>query len=489
MKKRVLTLLLILSLLLCGCEAMVEESVLGAYDDDKDSEQAVKMTDISMLYYPDMDTDPLTTDCFANHELSKLVYCPLIRIDESFKPYCVLAESYVEDGSSVTVTLKDGLLFSDGSAVRADDIEKSIDTILKNPASPYYSSASKLDKYYDTDDKTFYCTFKNADIDCAALLDFPVTKDGKGEIGCGPYIFSEANGKPVLRINENYFEKPSVPLIKLVETANDEYITSLFSAGELDIISVEDGGSSLASLRDYPQISSPSNTLIYIGINISKEQFAGASVRRAISTLIDRKTIAEQSLVNLAEATVYPFNPSWYKMDVYNIDCAPSVTASEQSQALEKLTGMEFTLTIPKGSEVKNTVAVDITEGFKQLGIFVTLVELEAEEYITAVTTGDFDMYLGETSISRTMDPTYLYKTGGLLNYAGYSNSLLDAAFEGYKSGELGLDRYLDEFAAEMPIIPIIFRKNVMYSAKGISGYSKLSAWNRLGDFTTVTLN
>lgn len=492
MKKRILLLSLIICLVLTGCEAVIDnDSVLGAYSDNDDDTilKTEPMTDITLLYYPDMDTNPLTTDCYANHEVLKLVYSPLIRVDEDFRPYGVLANTFSIDKNTVTVTLREGLKFSDGSEVTAHDVEKSINVVRKNQDSPYYQSAKRFSRYYAVDSRTFVCVLDSADVDAAALLDIPVMKNGTEQIGCGPYIFSKNNGKDVLILNESYFEKAKVPLIKLVESKNDTLITGLFSSGELDIISVAGYDDlSLSSLRDYEIISSGSNNFIYIGINFNDPVFQNADIRKAISVCIDREKIASQSLVGLAEGTMYPFNPSWYRLRIYNTDVLPDRTNDDLAKATALLKDIPLTLTVPKDSDIKMTIANNISETFKSLGLNFTVNQLETDEYTTSVKSGDFQLYLGETAISRNMDPTYLYKTGGSMNYTGYSNTELDELFLNYKNGETGLDKYLTAFSDNMPIIPVLFRKNVMYSAKGITGYTKLSPWNSLGDITTITL-
>lgn len=490
MKKRLFIILIIICLTLCGCEADVQtDSVLGAYVDKEEVKDDVPMTDITLLYYPDMDTNPITTDCFANHELLKLVYSPLIRIGDGIEPYCVLANTYTPDGDKVTVKLRDGLSFSDGSPVTASDVIKSVNAAKAAEGSPYFGSASKIKRCYAEGDGTVVFVFDKADTDAPALLDIPIMKGGKENIGCGPYIFSKLNGDNVLIPNENYFSKPAVSLIKLVDTKSDANITSLFSVGELDVISVAGYDDlSLTALRDYEIVTSASNNMVYIGVNHTDPTLVSAEFRRALSVCIDRAKIAEQSLVGLASASVYPFNPEWYKMKIYGVNASPDYSEKEVAAALALIGDTSLTLTVPKDSDIKMTVASAIAKEFSALGINLTLKELESEKYTAAVTGGDYQLYLGETAVSRTMDPTYLYKTGGHMNYSGYTNATLDGLFESYKSGDTGLDTYLSEFYKEMPVIPILFRKNVMYSAKGISGYSKLSPWNSFGDITSIRL-
>ncbi len=491
MKKRFILLILIICLTLCSCEAEIfTNDILGAYS-DTDSEpenQKTVMEDITLLYYPDMDTHPLTTNVYANHELLKLVYSPLIRVDSQFQPYCVLAQNYTQNKNTVTVTLRDGLVFSDGTVVTAQDVVNSFKTVLKTPESPYYTQVSAFSRFYAKDKHTFICETHTADIDAAILLDVPVLKGGTELIGCGPYLFSEREGKSVLVINENYYKRSTVPVIYLVDTKTDTHISSLFSAGELDIIAVAGNDDlSLTNLRDYSIVTYPSNNMIYIGINHTNELLSKAEVRCAISDMIDRNKTASQELVGLADGTVYPFNPSWYRMD--GIPSVPDYSEEKAKKSAELLKDSELKLIIPQGSDIKTTVAQSIVQNFKTAGVTLTVTELSPEEYKSAVQTGAYDLYLGETAVSRSMDASYLYKTGGSMNYTGYTNTELDSLFTQYKAGKILMNEYIETFKAEMPIIPILFRKNVLYVASGIKNFAAQSAWNSFGDITTVTLN
>jgi len=488
--KRVIILLICISLLLCGCDTQLgSDSVLGAYGNKpQQQEQAtVKLSDITMLYYSDMDENPVTTNCLANHELLKFVYSPLITVNAGFEPICILAENWKMDKNTVTVKLRSDIFFSNGEPVTAYDVVKSVSVAKSAPTSPYYSSTTLMQRYYAADSKTFVCVFKSADVDCLAALDIPVMYGGKAGVGCGPYIFSEQNGKAVLTPNEKYFEKASVPVIRLAETKNDEYIDDLFSSGALDIMiasAVE--GLSLTALRDYQIVSSPSNRFIYLGINFANESFANIEVRKALSTVIDREKITEQSLVGLASPTDYPFNPEWHKMK----SAAPKIRTRTDGQILAAaalLKDIPLTLVVSDDS-YKQSLASELAECFKDAGLTLEIKTLEGDAYTAAISSGQYDLYLGEVAIARNMDPTFLYKTGGSLNYSGFANAELDAAFERYKSGETTLSNYLSEFDRQLPIIPILFSKNVLYCAQGIAGFADRSAFNIYGNAARITL-
>ena len=115
-KLTALILILVTVLSITGCDAFVDpqSSVLGAYvgnGDERESQSSQSKTEMSALFYKDMDTNPVTTTCYANSELLKLVYSPLIRCNDRFESYCVLAQSFSQDGLKVTVKLRDGIVF------------------------------------------------------------------------------------------------------------------------------------------------------------------------------------------------------------------------------------------------------------------------------------------------------------------------------------------------------------------------------------------
>ncbi|MBQ8605117.1 MAG: ABC transporter substrate-binding protein [Clostridia bacterium] len=484
MKKRLVILFLIISLCLAGCEAHVgEKDVLGAYGGtDEQKTESFENSDVTLLFYPDMDVNPVTTTCVANSRLLLMVYQPLVRANASFKPECVIAESFSQDGDTLRIVIKDGVKFSDGTPVTAQDALKSISLAKKTETSPYYSTASLISKCYAEGEKTVVIEFERELSDAASLVDIPIMKDGKAGIGSGPYKFSVQNGKQILSVNEHYPIKPAIAQIRLVESKTDDYVATLFSAGELDVLTVPGSDDlALTSLRNYSTLTYPSNNLIYIGINTQNEKFADPAVRRAISSCIDREKISKQTLASLASATVYPYNPDYYKMSIYNVESSPKDVPDPTP--LEKT---KLTLIVPEESVYKTAIANAMADSFKTLGITLKLDILPQSEYISKVTTGNFELYLGETAVSRTMDPSFLFKTGGSMNYCGYSNEKLDDLFWQFHTSGTGFDKCLAEFSKEMPIIPIVFKKNVMYSSVNLQGFVDQTAWDSYGSFERV---
>ena len=71
--------------------------------------------------------DPAHISDAADVQLLLQLYAGLTRLDENGEPYPSLAESWTvsDDGRTYTFTLRDGLRFSDGSPLRAEDVRRS----------------------------------------------------------------------------------------------------------------------------------------------------------------------------------------------------------------------------------------------------------------------------------------------------------------------------------------------------------------------------
>ena len=152
--KRVIAILALFAVVLAAgsCESSPDlepgSSPLGAYSDRGQGQDTSPARDsFSMIFYEDMDTNPLTATNSENHELLKLVYSAPIRLDGSLKPQYVLAEKIEMEGTAVTIVFKKGLTFSDGSALTAADAAESIKVILRSPTSPYYSRLANVKSY------------------------------------------------------------------------------------------------------------------------------------------------------------------------------------------------------------------------------------------------------------------------------------------------------------------------------------------------------
>ena len=131
MKKRLLSLLLAAACLmpLSGCDWGEEPEetydTLSQYYQQSDStKQDTRLTSFGLPYLQGETWDPITCADGAQQTLGALLYESLYTLGTDFLPQPCLAESASYDAESyaLTVTVRSGVTFSDGSALTAWDV-------------------------------------------------------------------------------------------------------------------------------------------------------------------------------------------------------------------------------------------------------------------------------------------------------------------------------------------------------------------------------
>ena len=503
MKKTILFALLfalVFSAAGCGMGADIEpgSSPLGAYSDHGETVEILPpRKEITMIFYEAMDIHPLTATNSENHELLKLVYSPLVRLNGSLKPEYVLAEKVEIRGVDVTVTLKKGLKFSDGSAVTAEDLDQSIQTVQANPTSPYYARLENIQNYRVKDSRTLSITLKEPDIDFINCLDLPIVQK-KGTLGCGPYKFATESGKRVLKPNEHYFEQPIIQTIHLKAPKGDRERQEMFSVGLLDVyFDSAEMEQKFAGGKGFTTQIYPGDNLLYLGINCREGLLQSGAFRSFLNRITAREKLVESVLLGQAEAAIYPYQPNWYKAEQ---SIANSGFSDAEKEAAAKALGLKFAenelldsegtplsfrLLVCGENEMHSAAAQAVAEGLKIAGIASEIEAVPRADYQARLAEGNFDLYLGEIKTGRTLN-TALYAAESAVNFSGYAfTNLLQAAAD-YKSGNLLLSDYCKVFDRDTPIIPLAYRGGTLFASADIGEFKSTGSWAVYGDITKL---
>lgn len=240
------------------------------------------------------------------------------------------AESFdvSEDGLTYTFHLRDGLKWSDGSPLTAEDFVYTLKRMADpNTAAPYGYDMLCMVKGYDEatngnvdalgvsapDEKTFVVELSIPCVYYDKLMASPnmspvqkktIEANGDGwavnpetYIGNGPYKISEwVPGSHMIYVkNEHYWDAASITFdsikFALIEDGNAAY--SAYKTGELQMIK-EVPSEEVPSLKGKGDFFiDPIMGTYYISFNINREPFNNPKVREALSLAIDRKYVAE----------------------------------------------------------------------------------------------------------------------------------------------------------------------------------------------------
>ncbi len=519
--KRIISFLLSLTLLisLTACKSK---------DDSKENNgDTNKKSVTASLLYSKADTfNPYTAKTEINRQLCGLIYEPLIKLDNEFNMIYRLAKEITNEEKLWTVKLID-TVFSDGTPLTAQDVVYSYN-VAKASATTHASALYEVVAATAADSKTVVFELNRIDSYFENLLSFPIIKansdtvtDSDGvaaaPIGCGRYTLDEKNA--ILEQNSNYFgKKGQIASIKLIDAPDSDAVSHYVEIGATDIYYADASSASIVRMSG-KRTQVNLNNLVYIGINSAYPELKNKNIRYAISAALDRNKICRNAFYNNAVAATGFFSPFFDDAKPYQtIDETPNlkITVENFSQIgynsqdeegyLLNLSGrrVKFTLLVNEENPSRVIAAKLIREQLKAVGIEITVIEKSYEQYVAALQSGAFQLYLGEVNILNNMDLSGLVVPGGSAAYGvlgaapqatdtdtntdtdaedkeeEVTTPIIDTSassiLNGFYSGKDSIGSVVSVLLTEMPQIPICYRQGVLFYDSNIEGNVTASA-------------
>ena len=230
MKKRLLSLLLAAACLmpLSGCnwgeEPEETYDTLSQYYQQSDStKQDTRLTTFGLPYLQGETWDPITCADGAQQTLGALLYESLYTLGTDFLPQPCLAESASYDAESyaLTVTVRSGVTFSDGSALTAWDVVAALRRAKESVR--YGQRLAEMDFVSYLGESTLRIYLTRNDPQFAARLDIPIIKGGTQEdtvpVGSGPYRYAKDESGVYLARRTDWWQDKTMPLERIELTA------------------------------------------------------------------------------------------------------------------------------------------------------------------------------------------------------------------------------------------------------------------------------
>lgn len=354
MKKKMLALALAMSLslsfALTGC---------GGSDSGSSNNNATGQSgtadgkQLAVQIGPDPETiDPALNSTVDGANMIITAFEGLLSTDEDGKIIPGQAESYdtSEDGLTWTFHLRDGLKWSDGSDLTANDFVYSWKRMCDpNTAAPYAETVLGMVKGYDKaiegdidslavsapDDKTFVVELETPCTYFDSLAAFPslypvqektVSANPEGwatepstYISNGAFKITEwvPGSHIIMSKNENYWNASKVKLdsikFALMEDSNAAY--SAYSNGELLLVK-DVPTEEIPSLQGRDDFKvEPIIGTYYLSLNLNKEPFNDQKVRQALSLAIDRDYVANTLMQGTYSPAYNLIGPGWTDTD------------------------------------------------------------------------------------------------------------------------------------------------------------------------------
>jgi len=476
MKLRIVPLLLAL-LLLCSCGKVNEDTPYDPLAELQDyygaemEEEIVPLTAFTLPYHSGETWDPLTCGDGVQFTLSALVYETMYVLDETFTPHPQLVERAEYDAETYTYTLyiRDGVRFSDGVVMTAQDVA---DSLRRAMVSPRYGTRLLQVEKVSVDGDTVVVKLLTDNRAFTALLDIPVVQSGtEGEripIGTGPYVPSE--DLSLLLPNSAWWQNKTLPLteIHLQSYKSQEAAAYAFSSNDVHLF-VYDllHDANVLSASDDSSIGLDTSIMHYLAFNFQRQKLNDPALRRGISLAIERDTVVNACLAGHAVAAQFPINPA---SPLYPTHLEADTSSAAVQKALTELSltdgedKYKLQLLVNSENSFKVAAAENIALTLNRYDFEVTVKALDWEDFLYAVGEGNYDLYYGECKLGADWDLTPLLSVEGILNYGGFIKPETEELLLTVKSTEASarsaaledLCRHLQEFA---PIIPLGFKQ------------------------------
>ena len=524
-----------LGLAACGGSKSGSTATSGSASSAGSSTGSVNTAGFTVQYGPNPETlDPALNSAVDGANTIITIFEPLLLINENNEVVGGQAESWEasEDGLTWTFTMRDGLKWSDGTDLNAKDFEYSFKR-MANPdtAAPYAETCLGMIDGFDAaqagdtdalnvkasdDGKTltivlsYPCSYFDKMAAFASMS--PVqqaTVEANGDAWCTSAETFVSNGP--------YMITEWTPSERIVLTKNPNYVggwdSSKIVSDSITLLLLEDSSASYAAynsgeavlIKDVPTDEIPSLTkaedggdfyvdtilgTYYVSMNLQRDAFKDAKVRKALSLAIDRDYVANtimQGTYSAADSIVGPgiVDESGYFHDNGN---APYISADHEANLAEAKKLLEEA-GYPNGegyptieySTNDSGYHVPLAEYLQQvwgdLGITLTISKMEWSAFTAARRAGEYDVarngwVMDYNDPSNMLD---LFCTGNGNNDGKYSNPEFDAAIDASRVADSAehfaqLHKAEDILMEDMGCLPIAYYNEYWLQSSSLKG-------------------
>ena len=415
-------------------------------------------------------TNPITTSDRFGLMTLQAIYSKLVEVNSDGTVTYLIAESVDEGDNGVTYTLhlRDGITWSDGEPLNADNVVFTIEAKRDDPAANGYSNFNFGDdgmvEVTKVDDLTVELVFPfhnaaafeslGGELFIAPEHVYKDVADWENNgvnttpVCSGPYILEEYLPGQYLRFraNENYFvREPNIETVVYQIVTNETTGQTAIQSGEVNAwigapAQVEQMAIEANGLEVHPYSE---GRVAYFCFNAKR--VPDERVRKALFYALDKEQIALAALLDPSYfELVYTFLPpinGFYTTEVEKYD--QDVEKAKQLLSEAGAEGVTLKMGFSGSDSLQQAAAIMVQEMAANVGINVELVGVDSTALSNAMRdeNNEYDMYFGGYIMG--VDPsTYdsLFKSDAAWNYLHYSAEDYPQIDELFNQGSLETD-------------------------------------------------
>jgi len=528
--KRILIIVLCLTLILStfvGCSKSDEAGANNQGNEVKNGEQTSESSKfggtITIGTYADPDTlNPLTGNDIAGSWILNLIYPKLMKLDENGNkvPYIIEEPEISEDGLTVTVTLKDGLKWQDGTPITSKDIDFTYRVLYEQKLQWQYEVLNNI-TWETPDDKTIvfrlqepFPTFITTIGYWQRIIPAHIWSEiddiknyaNENPVGFGPFKLTEyERGQYYIleRVDEFFLSPEGKPYLEKVIFKPYPDINTMVLAlksGDIDVTAKEIPATAAKEFEGSSEFNVVQNQDLgyeHLAINLRDPLLKDVSIRTAMAMAIDRSQIVNFAFDGAAEEMPGIISPVYQKYQIGNYFPSYDVEGAKKilADAGYKDTDNDGILNAPNGENLSFKVmfANSITAHEKVSRILVDNMKAIGIELIPEpmdkslqtdklYNTGDWQLTINTWGAIDDVESSMatLFLSTASLNWMGYNNPVADDAMLKMKSAITEeetmnfMDIFQKEITKDIPDIPLVVKKNNFAYNNKFEGFVKL---------------
>jgi peptide/nickel transport system substrate-binding protein len=390
-------------LALTGCKSAVDDS------DNGGSSKPVRGGTLNIVQSADIAPSTFLSQNNPNFSIIRTVFNTLTTYDhKTLEPQPELATSWQmsDDGTSITMKLREGVKFHTGREFTADDVIFTIQAVQREDVSSQLKHvALAIDDMKADDDHTVTLHLSHPVSNLFDLFEMMpiVDKDtfddllaGKQIIGTGPFKvvkYTPGSGVELAR-NDDYWvkDRPYLDGINISVQSQSQSMLSSLKSGEAQL-AMDMAPLDVVSVKNDPQYdvieSDADDSDYYVGSNVAIAPLDMPEVRQGIAWAIDRDRILDQALGGIGTTSSLPWSAS---SPAYDKDKAATYTR-DLDKAKELIdqagaTGASVKVAYNAGFATNQAIAEIVQFNLKEAGLDAELVPLQAPDFFSKLTSG-----------------------------------------------------------------------------------------------------
>lgn len=409
-----------------------------------------------------------TANSDALHVIEEMLFLTLGELDANLNLQPRLAKSWQTsaDGKTITFTLREEVLWSDGQPTTAEDVLFTY-RLAVNPAVGYTGRDrfAEVDTVVVVDPQTIRFTFKKAHPEALLNLQIPIlpkhilatvppeqirqTPFNRQPLGNGPFVLKEwrANDRVVFAANDRYFAgRPQLDRVVFRIVPDEMVLFASLLTGKIDLAPYL-APNKLAEIHGHSAlrvITYPDRGYSFLAFNLTRPVFAERRVRQAISQAINRQNLIEVLLNGQGRLLAGPIPPYFWAYDesLPVAVCNPEAAAEELALAgwkdqdgdgVRERNGqrLEFTMKTNADNKLRSDALVMIQADLAKVGVQAKPELLEFGKLVDDVLQRrDFDTVLLSWKTGYTVDPSQVWHSDAIkngYNLISYRNPAVDS--------------------------------------------------------------